>query len=312
MNEFNQELNQIEENDENNVQEIVDVLWNGRSSIAIISSIFFIGSIIYALTATHLWTSSSLITVVADATIDSAKQSMGSLRNIPGIQLSGGLKDGPERQDIAMAVLKSRDFLKHLLKFESVLPNLMAAQGYDPLTQEIEYDPEIYSKDNGWVIQKPSYHKALRKYKDIVFINNNSITGLQSISVTHVSPIFAHEFLSLIIREINVLERNRDLLEAETTLTYLYEELDKTQWVDVRISINQLIESQMKRKMLARVKTNYIIEPLDSPFIPEERSFPQRTKIVIALTAVGFIFAFFANLIGYYAFKRFNLFKPIN
>jgi hypothetical protein len=64
--------------------------------------------------------------------------------------------------------------------------------------------------------------------------------------------------------------------------------------------------------MLARVKTNYIIEPLDSPFIPEERSSPQRTKIVIALTAVGFILAFFANLIGYYGFKRFNLFKPIN
>ena len=293
--------------EELNIKEILEVIWSGRISILLISSIFFFSSIVYALTATHLWTSSSQLTVVADSNIGSSRSSaMSGLAGIAGISLSGS-NAGPDRAEVALATIKSRDFLKHLIKFDNVLPNLMAIEAYNKNSKEIEYNKSKYSIESGWVVDKPTYLQAMKQYNEIVSVSVNKKTQFLSVSVTHQSPIFAYDLLSLIIENTNSLQRDRDLQEAEITLGYLYEELEKTQDVDLRLSINQLIESQMKKKMLARVKTNYLLEPLDLPFIPEERTSPKRTQIVLIGSFIGLVLSLFLNLISFYALGRKNI-----
>ena len=80
----------------------------------------------------------------------------------------------------------------------------------------------------------------------------------------------------------------------------MYKELEKTQDVDLRLSINQLIESQMKKKMLARVKTNYLLEPLDLPYVPEQRTSPRTAFIVLVGTTIGLVLGILINLLSYY------------
>ena len=308
MNQENQQpfLHSADE-EELNIKEILEVIWSGRISILLISSIFLFSSIVYALTATHLWTSSSQLTVVADSNIGSSRSSaMSGLAGIAGISLSGS-NAGPDRAEVALATIKSRDFLKHLIKFDNVLPNLMAIQEYNKNSKEIEYNKSKYSIESGWVVDKPSYLQAMKEYNNVVSVSVNKKTQFLSVSVTHQSPTFAYDLLSLIIENTNSLQRDRDLREAEITLGYLYEELEKTQDVDLRLSINQLIESQMKKKMLARVKTNYLLEPLDLPFIPEERTTPKRTQIVLIGSFIGLVLSLFLNLISFYALGRKNI-----
>ena len=194
-----------------NIKEILEVIWSGRISIFIISTIFFLASIIYALSATHLWTSSSQLTVVADSNIGSSRSSaMSGLAGIAGISLSGA-NAGPDRAEVALATIKSRDFLKHLLEFDSVLPNLMAIDEYNNTTKVIKYDKSKYSNESGWVIAKPSYLQAMKQYDKVVSASVNKKTQFLSVSVTHQSPIFAYELLSLIIENTNYLQRDRDL-----------------------------------------------------------------------------------------------------
>jgi uncharacterized protein involved in exopolysaccharide biosynthesis len=312
MNQENQQpfLHSVDE-EELNIKEIFEVIWSGRISILLISFIFFFSSIIYALTSTHLWTSSSQLTVVADSNIGSSRSSaMSGLAGIAGISLSGS-NAGPDRAEVALATIKSRDFLKHLIQFDAVLPNLMAIQKYNTNSKEIEYDKSKYSIETGWVIDKPSYLQAMKAYNNVVSVSVNKKTQFLSVSVIHQSPIFAYDLLSLIIENTNSLQRDRDLREAEITLGYLYEELEKTQDVDLRLSINQLIESQMKKKMLARVKTNYLLEPLDLPYIPEERTSPKRTQIVLIGSLIGLFLSLFLNLISFYALGRKNIIQQI-
>lgn len=298
--------------EELNIKEIVEVVWRGKSSTAIISSIFFLGAIIYALTATHLWTSSSVLTVVPDSSVGSSRSSaMSGLAGIAGISLSGA-NTGPDRTEIALVMIKSRDFLKHLLKFDNVLPGLMAVKSYDRKSKSIVYDQSIYRPTEGWVNQKPSYLEAMKKYNKILSVSINKKTQFLNISVTHPSPVFAKDLLTLILQETNSLRRERDLEEAEITLGYLYQELEQTQQVDIRLSINQLIESQVKTKMLARVKTNYLLEPLDLPYIPEERTSPRRTRIVLIATIAGLCFAMFLNLVAFYGFQRVNIVQKLD
>ena len=46
---------------------------------------------------------------------------------------------------------------------------------------------------------------------------------------------------------------------------------------------------QLKKKMMANVKEDYLLEVLDKPFVPEEKSSPVRTLIVLYGILAGFI-----------------------
>lgn len=309
MKEANEINSYTKDQEELNLKEIFEVIWKGRISIISISLLFCLVSIIHALTATHLWTSSSTLTVVADSNIGTSRSSaMSGLAGIAGISLTSA-NAGPDRAEVALATIKSRDFLKHLISFDYVLPNLMVAEGFNKETKETFYDSAKYTIEDGWLQDEPSYLEAMKKYNSILSVSVNNKTQFLSIAVEHISPVFASDLISLILKETNALQRNRDLEEAEVTLGYLFQELEKTQDVDLRLSINQLIESQMKKKMLARVKTNYLLEPLDLPYIPEERTSPRRTFIVMIGTIIGLFLGIVLNLASFYGLGRVNIYN---
>jgi LPS O-antigen subunit length determinant protein (WzzB/FepE family) len=125
-------------------------------------------------------------------------------------------------------------------------------------------------------------------------------------AIKHGSPVFAKDFLELIIQEVNNLSRTRDLNESKEALVYLYDQLDSVQQSDVQLAVTQLIETQLKKQMMANVKRNYILQPIDSPFIPELRSSPQRTKIVISWTLLGLILSIMFVIGRHYISKFFR------
>jgi LPS O-antigen subunit length determinant protein (WzzB/FepE family) len=286
--------------------EIITVLWSSKISILLVTSVFFTSSVIYSLVATELWTSSALVKTVAAADIQSSGKRIGTMADMGSIALSasGYTRGDPTRRDIFMATMQSRDFLQHLITIEGVLPKLIATKSYNNETKEIEYNQEIYDPMNGWVNGLPPFHEIQRAYFGAVQPSTNGRTGLITIQVTHKSPIFAYDFLNIIIQEINARSRFKDSNEAEATLVYLNNELESTTKGDIKLAINQLIENQLKSKMLANVKQNHFIEPIDQPFIPEQRSSPRRTFIVMVSTVIGFLISFLGNLLYYFAFKK--------
>ena len=128
-------------------------------------------------------------------------------------------------------------------------------------------------------------------------------TGYMYLSVTHLSPKFAYELLNLIISEVNSLSRARDLQESKDSLNFLYNQLTETNQTEIKDSINQIIGSELRRQMLAEVKKNYLINPLDKPFIPEMKSSPNRARICILGTILGFFLSILISLVMYYGFS---------
>ena len=101
-----------------------------------------------------------------------------------------------------------------------------------------------------------------------IYKNTNPLKHFYiSISFKHKSPEFAHYFLSLIIKEANSLLREVDLQESSEALNYLNDQLVKTQQSDIRNSINQLIKSKLETQMLANVNKDYVLRPLDKPYL---------------------------------------------
>ena len=128
--------------------------------------------------------------------------------------------------------------------------------------------------------------------------------GFVYISIKHQSPLFAADFLSLIISEVNNLTRQRDLLESESSLEYLYTQLEETKVSDIRLAINQLIESQLKTTMLANVREHYLLQPLDTAYIPEIKTSPQRINMSLLSALAGFLLSIMFFLTVHYGFIK--------
>jgi len=214
-----------------------------------------------------------------------------------------------------MEIIKSREFVKHLMTFENVLPSIMAAKSYDAASQELYFDPEIYdAKTKTWIREpsknkgtKPSYLEAHKAYLNTMLsISQDNKTGLVYIMIEHISPIFAKDFLALIIKEANTLSREIDIDSASKALSYLKIELSQTSLVEIKKSIYQLIEAQLETQMAANIHEEYSLITIEPPFIPEEKFKPSRTYIVIISTMLGGILGVMIVLVRHYLLGKRN------
>ena len=284
--------------DEINLKEVFNVLWTAKKLIILITAIFAIGSVTYSLLLTEYYKSESLLFARSGSENQGLSQFSG-LAAIAGVSLPSS---GDDRAIQTIELIKSRNFVKHLLTFENILPSMMASKSYNHASQELLFDQTIYdSETKTWKTTSiPSYIESHATYSEMITISQDVKTGFISINVEHISPVFAKEFLELIIREANALIRNRDIEESNKALKYLKSELSKTSFVEIKESINSLIEVQLETQMLSQINEDYILIEIEPPFIAVEKSKPSRSIITILGTILGGILSVLIVLIRHY------------
>ena len=289
--------------DEINVKEVFFALWSTKILIIVMVAIFAVGSVIYSLSIPNKFTSSSLLKMSDNNSQPSSNSSMDMIGSIAGLNLAAA---GSSKSSLVIETIESRDFLKHLLTFDKVLPSIVAIQSYDKETGELIFNDSIYDQKNKTFTsdpeKRPTFHKTYLTYNNMINVSTTN-TGYIYLSVTHLSPKFAYELLNLIISEVNSLSRARILQESKDSLNFLYNRLTETNEIEIRNSINQIIGSELRRQMLAEVKKNYLINPLDKPFFPEMKSSPNRARICILGTILGFFLSILVSLVKYYGFS---------
>lgn len=292
------------ETDEINLLEIIMSIWKSRLVIFITVIIFAFGSVFYSLSIPNIFTSSSTLSVAGNSGGSESNSGLNMIGSITGINIGGS---GTSKSELIITTIQSRDFLRHLLTFENIKPTLAAFKSYDRDNKKITYNENIYDSSSKSftkdISRLPTFQTIYNSYSKMLSINRSK-SGFIDISIKHQSPEFAYNFLSLIIKEIDTLSRSNDLNESKDSLNYLYNELASTQEIEIRNSINQLIISELRQQMLAEVKQNYLINPIDKPYMPELKSSPNRPKICILGTILGFFIGILISLIRYFGFKK--------
>ena len=305
MTERNQtkELNTFD--DEIDLKHLLQILWDGKKTILLITSVIAAFSILYALSLSNYYRSESIL-VASESNDHSSLSQYAGLASLAGVSLPNSGNDSIAE---IMEVIKSRDFVKHLITFDGVLPSLIAAKSYNPVTQELSFDPKIYNdttktwtrEPTEYYQSKPSYLEAHGTYtQGILSISQDKKTGLVKISVEHISPIFAKNFLTLIINEANALKRKKDIASSSKALSHLKKELSNTPLVEIKESINQLIKAQLETQTIAVINEEYSLATIEPPFVPEVKSKPNRAIICILLTMFGGIFSLIVVLMRHY------------
>jgi len=295
--------------------ELFQLLWSKKRLIIQITIIAAATSVLIALLQTTYYKSSSVITVNnGDNQNQGLLAQYGGLTSMIGVNLPTA---GGNKTQEAIELIRSRKFVAHLLTFEGILPSIMAAKSYDASTGKLSFDESLYDSElNVWRNKSkkngPSYLQAHRAYKKLITISEDKKTGFILIEIEHISPVFAKEFLELIIKESNALLRERDLELSSQALQYLKSELSKTPLVSIQESINTLIESQLETQMLARINEDYVLIEIDPPFVPDRKSKPNRSLILILGTLLGGLLSIIFILVRHYFFERVMINKNMN
>ena len=164
--------------------------------------------------------------------------------------------------------------------------------------QDSIIDPSLFDEESQtWVGDPPTLAQAFSLFDSIFTVSRNDETGLITISIEWYDPMLAQEWVELIILDINDRVKEKDLIEAASSIEYLQNQLQSTQLIEMQRVFSSMIESQMQTVMLADVREEYILQVIDSPVVPEEKIRPRRAFICIIGTFSGGVLSLILVLI---------------
>ena len=245
----------------------------------------FIFSVI-SLNLTKIWVADAIVIESSGKSSSADPATASMVAQFAGINLGGG------GSDVLMTIkrqLRTKDFFAEMIKDEEFYKEVIAVSGYDEENKRNLYDSDFYDAENSEWITKPSFFEAYEKYLTIVtggFLDE-AYREFLIIRADHRSPISAKNIVDKIVAKINSNKKSDDIAEAENMINYLQLELLKTNQVNLIVAINRLMDNQIKSKMFANVKDDYVVKVIDSPYIPEKRSKPRRTFFVIVWTLIS-------------------------
>ncbi len=282
------------------LRELIKILWQGKFWVIGTTFIAAVISVVIALGMPNIYRASALLTTDARDVLPPAAQ-LGGLAGLAGISLPAG--EASEKA-IGIAKLRSRRFIADFMERHNIFPELMAASAYNINTGELAYDPTIFDPETRiWTRGKPSSQEAFLYMVPILGIAEDNETGFVTVSIEHLSPLIAYEWVTWLIDDLNREMMLEATAEAQQSIDYLTDQLENTQVVALEQVFYALIEEQMKTIMLANSRAEFLFETIDPAIAPEIRVRPNRSLICILGTLLGGMLGVLLVPIQHYAFR---------
>jgi uncharacterized protein involved in exopolysaccharide biosynthesis len=203
---------------------------------------------------------------------------MGQLGGLAG--LAGGMLPAGANEAETIATLRSRALTERFIEERNLLPVLFEQQWDAGRGTWLETDPSLV----------PTLRDGFRMFdRQVRSVVEDRKTGLVTVAVDWKDPAVAADWANGIVALANDTLRARAMQEATDTLAYLDRELARTEKVELRTSMFQLVEAQQKTLMLASTRPDYalrVIDPAVTPG-PRDRLRPKRAVMSIVATGLG-------------------------
>ena len=255
------------------------IVWGGRLTIIAITSVFAVASVAYSLTATEWYRADVLLIPNEDNFPPSLAGGFGQLGGLVGLSgLSASSVDSIE----SLAVLESRDLARTFIDKHKLVPMFFADRWDEQAGTWLDPDPE----------QHPDIRDAVEYFEDNVRnVSHDTRTQLVTLGMRWTDPETAAAWAADFVATLNAHMRERALLEAGKNVDYLRGELAATNVATLRDSIGVLLESELKKIMMARGNDEFAYKIVDSAQVPKYRDWPRRSLIVLGATFIGGVFA---------------------
>ena len=302
MNSNLQENHSIKKDHEENAEVFLVSLFKflipNFKEIFLITSIFALASIGYALSLDNYYSSKVTMIEASDKAsmsgMSSGNSGIGGFSSLIGLNLS----QEQTKTVKALAVANSRTFIEEFIMAENLL--------------EVIFEEEWDSVNKSWLEDERDLHDGYLEFKDLFQIDKDKKTTTFELSVSWKDPKLAAKWANSLFVMFNEDMRMRDKIIAQANIDYLESQVEKVDKVVIKNLLFNMIESQSNTKMLANAQAEYVFESVDKAVVAKERSEPQRRKIVVFATFIGFMFSLIIIFIRTYVKHLKDIYKSIN
>ena len=292
--------------DEIDLRELFQVLWNKIFYIGAMTSIFSLISIIYALMLPNIYQSQAvMMPMEANQGMSGMLGQYSGMASLAGISLPS--ESGSKAQE-AIARIQSFEFFSNSFLPQIKLENLMAVKKWNQASNTLTYDASAFNSESGQWVRKvkpptstiPSSQKAYKQYQAIMSVSEDKKTSFVTLSVEHKSPVIAQQWVEIMMDQIDQVMRDQDRQTALQSIAYLNSLAPTVNYEEISKALASLQQEQMKRLMMVEANENYIFKVLDSPIVPEMKAKPKRSLIVILGTMLGMMLSVLGVLMFHY------------
>lgn len=271
------------EDEEINLRDIWNTLWQRKWLIIGAIVVFALGSVTYALLATEWYRAEVLLAPAEERTMQPLAGQLGGLAALAGVSVGGG--DGAE----AIAVLRSRELAQAFIERFALITVFFADEWDAERQRWMAQDPKDW----------PDVRDAVRYFhKGVLNVSEDRRNRMVTLAIEWTDPEIAAEWAGALAGMVNARLRARALHEAEVNVAYLQTEMAKTSVVSLQQSIGRLLESELQKLMLARGNEEFAFRVIDGPVPPKERVRPKRALIAIIGCLLGGVLGVLAVLVA--------------
>ncbi|MDE2111697.1 MAG: hypothetical protein KGJ79_11195 [Alphaproteobacteria bacterium] len=183
-------------------------------------------------------------------------------------------KSGNERKSEALAFLGARNTLQRFIVTHNLLPQL--------------YPKDWDWKSHTWKagVTPPTLESAYLKLRGAMMIEDDSANDLIRLRVTWNDAQMAANWANNLVREVNYTMQQREVERANKRIAALYVELSKTENQELHTNIANLIEQQIRDRILANSNDQFALEVVD-PALPTK----QKSSVGELITMIAGLFA---------------------
>lgn len=246
---------------------LLRILWSHKYLVLLVTIACGLLAVVLALTATPIFRAQIVVTEVRNGGLGGAASSLatqlGGLASLAGVNLQTNGGPGQEAQ----AVLASRRLVEEFVKRENLLPEL---------SRNAKKPPTLW--------------RAVEDFRTgVVSIREDKRNGVTTVMVEWTNPQTAARWANGIVALANELLRTRALDDSSRNIEYLNKQIARTDVIEVRRAMYNLIESETKTLMLANAREEYAFTIVDPAVAPEQRVRPKRRLMVIIGLALGLL-----------------------
>lgn len=296
-----------------NLRELFDILMHGKWIIISATTFVTIAGVVYSLFLPNIYESKALVVPVGSSSgISRALQGYSGLAGLAGISLPSA-NAGESNSVKAMEKITSLSFFENNIIKNIFLPDLMALKSWNPNSNTLIYDQDIYNQDkNTWVRdysypqkQIPSAQESFKVFlTDHLALSEDKNTGFITISIKHKSPYVAKQWTELIINEVNSFYRQQDKSKSEKTVRYLNKQISMNSLSEVKRVISELMQDETQKLALIEANEFYVFDYIDQPVVEEEKSEPNRLTIIFLSLFLGIILSIVLVFLNHYFLKK--------
>jgi uncharacterized protein involved in exopolysaccharide biosynthesis len=287
--------NQALDSDEIDLLALLRSLLRHKLSIFMLTLLFGVGALGVALTTPNTYQAEVLISSSQNKSgggLSALASQYGSMAALAGIDLGSG-DTGLES---AMALLQSRKFIISMIEEENLKPVLFPKSWDSEAKVWMQLPPSMVSRIKNIFATEikpvdltPSDLAAFKAFNALLSVSKNKLSGLVTIKMESEDPQWAAYIANKIIIRLNEYLRNEAILQSDSNIRYLEQEIADTPLVEFKTALYELVESESRNKMFANVNKEYAFKVIDPALVPEQAVKPKRALILVLGVMLGFM-----------------------